>query len=288
MKRIIFAVIMLISLNACNRTASVAEISLQDQMIGITSVHNARQLGGYVIGDKQIKEDLLIRSARLSSLSEADSTLLADKFRLQRVYDFRGNDETQSAPDVIPGNAAYLSLALSFASSNSPSVHFETEAERIAMLLENAENPLVQELCNTMYDKIFFEKSSMEVYRRFFEDLASIDPDNGAVLWHCTQGKDRGGSASAMLLAALGADRSLIMADFELSKSYYDSFTSSIKTETEAQRHVISTLISVNPVVFEKTLDKVDAEYGSLRNYLTKCLGVTDEMMETLREKFLK
>lgn len=288
MKRVIFAVIMLISLNACNRTASVAEISLQDQMIGITSVHNARQLGGYIIGDKQIKEDLLIRSARLSSLSEADSTLLADKFRLQRVYDFRGNDETQSAPDVIPGDAAYLSLALSFASSNSPSVHFETEAERIAMLLENAENPLVQELCNTMYDKIFFEESSMEVYRRFFEDLASIDPDNGAVLWHCTQGKDRAGSASAMLLAALGADRSLILADFELSKSYYDSFTSSIKTETEAQRHVISTLISVNPVVFEKTLDKVDAEYGSLRNYLTQCLGVTDEMMETLREKFLK
>ncbi|MBQ2006981.1 MAG: tyrosine-protein phosphatase [Bacteroidales bacterium] len=276
MKRVIFAVIMLISLNACNRTASVAEISLQDQMIGITSVHNARQLGGYIIGDKQIKENLLIRSARLSSLSEADSTLLADKFRLQRVYDFRGNDETQSAPDVIPGDAAYLSLALSFASSNSPSVHFETEAERIAMLLENAENPLVQELCNTMYDKIFFE------------DLASIDPDNGAVLWHCTQGKDRAGSASAMLLAALGAERSLIMADFELSKSYYDSFTSNIKTETEAQRHVISTLISVNPVVFEKTLDKVDAEYGSLRNYLTQCLGVTDEMMETLREKFLK
>lgn len=285
MKRVIFAVIMLISLNSCNRKV---ELSLQEQMIGITSVHNARQLGGYVIGDKQIKEDVLLRSARLSSLSEADSTILADKFRLQRIYDFRGKDESDSAPDVIPGDAAYLSLALSFASGSNTSVHFESEEERIAMLLENADNPLVQELCNTMYDKIFFEETSMEVYRRFFEDLASIDPDKGAVLWHCTQGKDRAGSASAMLLAALGAERSLIMADFELSKNYYDAFTSSIKTESEAQRHVISTLISVNPVVFEKTLDKIDAEYGSLRNYLTECLGVTTEMMETLREKFLK
>ena len=51
---------------------------------------------------------------------------------------------------------------------------------------------------------------------------------------------------------------------------------------------MINTLISANPEAFEKTLDKVDAEYGSLRNYLTECLGVTPEMMNTLRKRYLE
>ena len=91
-----------------------------------------------------------------------------------------------------------------------------------------------------------------------------------------------------MLLAALGADRDLIMADFTLSKSYYDPHTAQIPTTTEAQQKTISTLISANPAIFEASLDRVEARYGSLANYLTECIGVTPEMMETLREKFLE
>ena len=54
------------------------------------------------------------------------------------------------------------------------------------------------------------------------------------------------------------------------------------------QKTVMNTLISANPVIFEKALDKIDAEYGSLRNYLTECIGVTPEMMELLRERYLE
>ena len=133
-----------------------------------------------------------------------------------------------------------------------------------------------------------FEEASQEVYRQFFADLLTVDPEEGAVLWHCTQGKDRAGCASAMLLAALGADRELIMADFILSKDYYDPMVSQIKTETEAQKTVINTLISANPEIFKATLDKVDVKYGSLSNYLTACIGVTPEMMNVLRDRYLE
>ena len=252
--------------------------------MGITSAHNARQLGGYRIGSRTIRKDLLLRTARLSSLSEEDSLLLNDRYRVQCIYDFRGQEESLTSPDVIPGYARYVPLSLSFGSSGSTG----SEKEMIAMLLQYADNPMVQEMCDRMYDKIFFEEESQKVYRRFFEDLMTVDPEDGAVLWHCTQGKDRAGSASAMLLAALGADRDLIMADFTLSKDYYDPHVSMIPVENETQRNVINTLISANPVIFERTLDKVDEQYGSLRNYLTECIGVTPEMMETLRERYLE
>ncbi|MBR5299578.1 MAG: tyrosine-protein phosphatase [Bacteroidales bacterium] len=274
--------------SSCQTDALKVEIELRNQLIGITSAHNARQLGGYQIGKKRIKNDLLLRTAAISSLSEADSALLADKYKVQRIYDFRGHEESVSSPDVIPGNAGYLSLSIPFAGSESSSVQNKSQEETIKMLLMYADNPLVQDMCENMYDKIFFEESSQDVYRRFFADLVTLNPEDGAVLWHCTQGKDRAGSASAMLLAALGADRDLIMADFTLSKDYYDPFLENITVENEIQSNVLNTLISANPVIFQKTLDKVDEKYGSLRNYLTECIGVTSEMMETLRERYLE
>ena len=265
------------------------KIELKNQLIGITSAHNARQLGGYQIGDQRIKDNLLLRTAKISELSEEDSTLLCDKYKVQCIYDFRGKKESLSAPDVIPGKARYLSLALSFSEDeNETDTKFENEEQMIGMLLQYADHPSVQAMCTSMYDVIFFEESSQEVYRQFFADLLTVKPEDGAVLWHCTQGKDRAGSASAMLLAALGADRELIMADFILSKDYYDPMTSKIKTETESQKTVINTLISANPAIFEATLNKVDEKYGSLRNYLTECLGVTPEMMNVLRDRYLE
>ena len=284
---IIFLMVMFVSCKT--NVVEEQEIVLKNQLIGITSAHNARQLGGYQIGNQKIKDNLLLRTAKISELSEQDSTLLCDKYKVQCVYDFRGQEESLSAPDVIPAGARYLSLALSFTGEGSESnPKFENEEQMIAMLLQYAEHPAIQTMCTDMYDVIFFEEASQKVYRQFFEDLLTVNPEEGAVLWHCTQGKDRAGCASAMLLAALGADRELIMADFMLSKDYYDKITAQIKTETDAQRMVINTLISANPEIFEASLDKVDAQYGSLKNYLTECIGVTPEMMKVLRDRYLE
>lgn len=265
------------------------EINLNDQMIGMTSAHNARQLGGYRIGEKKIKADLLLRSAHLAKLSNEDSAMLSDRFRLQKIYDFRGADETTSSPDVIPGDAAYLSLSVALASGkHEGGFEVKNEQDLIGLLLKYADSPEIQEFCTSLYDMILFDPTSQEVYRQFFADLVAVNPQDGAVIWHCTQGKDRAGCASALLLAALGADRDLIMEDFTLSKAYYDQITSHLELKTEAQKRVIGTLISANPELFENALDKIDEKYGSITSYLTECLGVTQEMMETLRERYLE
>lgn len=288
MMRSIIILLFMIIASSYQTDVRKVDIELNDQLIGITSAHNARQLGGYVIGGRQVRNDLLLRAARLSGLTPEDSALLAERYRVQCIYDFRSQEESVSSPDVIPGNARYLSISLPFADKERSSVSFSSNEEMIGMLLKYADNPMIQDMCTHMYDKIFFEEQSQDVYRRFFADLMTVDPEDGAVLWHCTQGKDRAGSASAMLLAALGADRELIMADFCLSKDYYDPKVAMIKTENETQANVINTLISANPAIFEATLDKVDQKYGSLRNYLTECIGVTPEMMEVLRERYLE
>lgn len=288
MNRILLFASIMILFSSCGSEKNSVTLDYQNQQLGLTSIHNARQLGGYIIGNKQIKQNLLLRTASLATLSGEDSVVLADKYNVQRIYDFRGEKEAMSAPDVIPGDASHLSLAISFAGTENASSAKSEGKDMLMMLVENADNPAIQDMCENMYDQIFFDEVSNDAYRRLFADLVTLDPENGAVIWHCTQGKDRAGSASAMILAALGADRELIMEDYKLSKVYFDPFIQHIPVQNETQRNVLSTLISANPVLFEKTLDKVDATYGSFRNYLTECLGVTPEMMETLREKYLE
>ena len=290
MRSFIFGIFALMIVS-CKSKVAYTEPTLESQQIGVSSVHNARQLGGYIIGDKRVKQDLLLRSARLSGLSAEDSILLTDKYKVQRIYDFRGEKEILAAPDIIPHGASHLALSLPFAKEEGGSkfdVKVGAEGDIVKMLLMYAEHPAVQAMCTSMYDMIFFEESSQGVYRQFFADLLALDPANGAVLWHCTQGKDRAGCASAMLLAALGAERDLIVADFTLSKHYYDPQIAQIETTTEVQQMVLGTLISANPAIFEASLDKVEDRYGSLREYLTECIGVTPEMMETLRERYLE
>ena len=60
----------MISAASCTTKTDIEVMSLQNQQIGITSAHNARQLGGYRIADKKIKKDLLLRTAGLFSLSQ--------------------------------------------------------------------------------------------------------------------------------------------------------------------------------------------------------------------------
>ncbi|MBQ3698305.1 MAG: tyrosine-protein phosphatase [Prevotella sp.] len=41
------------------------------------------------------------------------------------------------------------------------------------------------------------------------------------MLWHCSEGKDRCGWGSALLLAAFGASRQVIVEDFDMSNQSY-------------------------------------------------------------------
>ena len=125
MRSIIILLFMIIA-SSYQTDVRKVDIELNDQLIGITSAHNARQLGGYVIGGRQVRNDLLLRAARLSGLTPEDSALLAERYRVQCIYDFRSQEESVSSPDVIPGNARYLSISLPFADKERSSVSFSS------------------------------------------------------------------------------------------------------------------------------------------------------------------
>jgi len=81
-------------------TATTTAAITDSQSLGLTSVNNARELGGYAAADgRKVKKSTLLRTAALGDASEADLKKLRDDYHLGTVLDFRMSSEVESKPD---------------------------------------------------------------------------------------------------------------------------------------------------------------------------------------------
>ena len=156
-------------------------------------------------------------------------------------------------------------------------------------------------MARQLYPAIVTDTIAQHYYGEFLRGVLRAE---GGVLWHCSQGKDRAGWASAFLLAALGANRETIVEDFDLSNESYapaiaamlsmsprSSFaglqsknTGGLSNEAEA---FIRAMVGVSRENFETTLDLIDQKYGSLSMYIENQLGFSHEEQLQLKKKYL-
>lgn len=270
----------------------MSNYSMQTQSIGLKTVANARELGGYRMTDgRTIRHGLLIRGGSLAYVSPTELDRLSGEFHIARVFDFRTSMEVKRSPDLIIEGAERIWLPafdeekMSMAKLALPE---EAYANLGIWLVSHASEQSVQDVARNMYSYMVSNEFTQIQYAGFFQNILNIV--SGAIYWHCSQGKDRTGLGAALLLAALGADRELIMTDFTISDEVYrkevDSVSSMVSTEEE--REVVRTFVGVNPRYFAAALDLIERDYGSLTNYLKGPICLTDNDIATLRHRYLE
>lgn len=266
--------------------------SFDTQKIGLDSIANARELGGYVLPDgRSVRHGLLLRGGMLSGASEADINRLQKDFHLVCNFDFRTKMEVMSAPDIPMPGVSYMWLPAideqteSLAGNSLPQ---EAYSDLPVWLVKNSWNSFVQEAAHRLYLDMVFNEYTQLQYAAFFQTL--VNTRDGSIYWHCSQGKDRTGLASTFLLTALGADRELIMQDYRISNEYYKGDVERLfaQVKTEEEKKVILTFIGVNEEYYIEALDLIEKRYGSLMAYLEGPLCVTSDDMEVLRAKYLE
>lgn len=266
----------------------------------LTGVSNARQLGGYKIGDKHIKTNTLLRTANLSTATEDDIKLLEQTYKVAYVFDFRSSYERGLSPDQTLRDCENVWLPCLENSVRGMDAKQQAEpgkkhnAETLGTaILDNLSKPVMKQMSEGLYQMIAFDPEVQENYATFLRRVSTLS-EGRAALWHCTQGKDRAGCASAFLLAALGADRKLIVEDFARSNDSYQELVDKLVEAAKAKGHtdeeieVIYALVGVSVPYFEKMLDMIDQRYGSLDNYLTTALKCDNSLREQLRKRFLE
>lgn len=95
-------------------------------------------------------------------------------------------------------------------------------------------------------------------------------------------------------MAALGASRETIVADFDATNRIYEKEVRRccrnvrLMGGKEAELETVKAFLGANTDNFIKTLDRIDREYGSMEAYLKGPIGLTDKDILTLRERYLE
>ena len=152
-------------------------------------------------------------------------------------------------------------------------------------------NEKARKVAMEMYPTLLFSPECQKAYAAFFRML--LDTEDGAVLYHCTQGKDRTGIASALLLAALGADRETIIADFDATNLIYAKDVRKYSWKVrfwggkEEELGVVKAFLGANTDNFVRALDRIGSEYGSMEAFLAGPVGLHDTDINALRQRYL-
>lgn len=257
----------------------------------LPSIANARDLGGRILpGGGMVRYGLLLRGGALCTADEADLRQLSEGYHVARIFDFRTSREIRQAPDPEVKGAlniwmpAYDESSQTYLTRNLP---YEAYSDLGNYLTVHARDPFVQDLASELYMDMITNEFTQVQYAGFLQNILATT--EGAVYWHCSQGKDRTGLGGAFILAALGGDRKTIMDDYRLSEEYYweELETYIDRVDTEEEKAVMRTYLSVNPAAFEKALDWIDTTFGSMDGFLHGPLCLSDGDLETLRDRYL-
>ncbi len=269
----------------------------RQRVIKFDGVDNARDMGGLVMQDGRIvRFDMLVRSGKLTKATDADVAILQNQYHLSDVFDFRFDLEMTEAPDRVISGVTYTNVP------TMPQAVIQAQAEfgagsgqlstpgMVDVLLKYAFDPKAQELAKQLYPMIVTDPQAQANYGKFLRGVLAA---KGGALWHCSEGKDRCGWGSALLLAALGASRQVIVEDFDMSNQSYAEQVEALSAQVRdkdggaAAVAFIQAMVGVSTVNFEAALDLIDKTYGSMDQYLEKQLGFSKEEQTQLRAKYL-
>ena len=269
----------------------------RQRVIAFEGVENGRDMGSLVMQDgRTVRFDMLVRSGNLSTATDADVEILTSRYHLTDVFDFRFDAEAAAAPDRQIDGVSYTQLSTlpkafiaAFASGASNADKIDTR-DMGALLMDKAFDPNAQAMARQLYPAIVTDADAQAYYGAFLRGVLAA---KGGVLWHCSQGKDRAGWASAFVLAALGASREVIVEDFDLSNQSYadkvEALSALLRDKEGGEEAVafIRAMVGVSRENFEATLDLIDQQYGSLSAYIENQLGFSHAEQQQLRAKYL-
>jgi len=260
-----------------SKTRIVAE-----RRLPLAGTDNFRDIGGYDAEDGRIvRWGLLYRSNNLADLSVEDLRYL-NQLGVKLVCDFRSEPERRREPNRAPESATTEELAIEVEGVDPEALQHRirtgVHADQLELIMLNAYRSFVTQHSDqfaTMFERILID-----------ENLPTIV--------HCTAGKDRTGFASAMILSALGVPRETVYDDYLATNKYRAGYKRwitrlvPIYSLFRTRGSDLEPLLDARRPYLKASFDMIEAQYGSVDNYLEQGLRVSPEEREHLRQTFLR
>lgn len=231
-------------------------------------LRNFRDLGGYRAGDgRTVAYGVLYRADSLGKLTGSDW----DRFLalgIRTVIDLRYPWEIEASSRVPETERfTYANLSIEHRPYDQAEIDPDVDpwrylADRFAEVAEDGVEEIGQAI-----------------------ELIAEGP--GPAVFHCTSGKDRTGLLAALILTLLGVSDEQIVADFALT----ELASAQLRSDWEAahpDRAMNWPSYGRAPAeVMELVIADLNANYGSVRDYLVDEVRITDDTVDRLRARLL-
>jgi protein-tyrosine phosphatase len=245
---------------------------------------NFRDLGMYETADGKItKPGLLYRSGLLSNLSDADVAKL-EQLGIKTVVSFLTPNEVANAgKDKLPAGAHVVYLPIAGKGS---------EVDDLIKARKTGNFDKLPADFNFRVHRDITETGKAQ-YAALLHLMA--DSSNYPIVFHCSHGVHRTGTAAATVLAVVGVPWPTITADYMLSDTYRKEesrariyYLDSIARVTNSNldydqnRKNIEAFYTLQPEYLEGTRAYVREHYGSFDNYV-RSAGLSAEELQKIR-----
>ena len=264
---------------------SVAEPGVS---LGIESVSNMRDMGGYTTTDgRVVKRGLVYRSNELCQITPDDMDKIND-LAIQTVFDLRQVSEREAAPDELPTGANYVAIPVlsGMASSGVDPAYLLNFPEKANEFLGNGQ---IEAKFEEIYRQVISLPSAKQGYSELFTDLG--DENQIPAIFHCIAGKDRTGWAAAAFLSILGVPRDMVMENYLQSNIYLlPSVQDRIDAFVEAggEESIALAIFSVQERYLNAAFAQMELKYGDIETYFLEGLNIDAEQQEAFREIYLE
>lgn len=251
-----------------------------------------RDLGGFPAADgKTIKYGRLIRSGRLHKLPYKTVKALHD-MKVDVVIDLRLDKEIEDRRPTLLEDAEYYYLPLvctatpGITTGKSMAGTMHRESKRIKKEFGTADNYMI-----SMYKFILFEPESQKKLKTVFDLLLK---EENCIIWHCNSGKDRTGIVSMLIEGVLGVERELIIDDYmatrqiQLRRRRLQRFGMALVPAFRGFKRLLHALMDTKPEYITCAIDEIEKRYNSITGYVKEALGVTEEEIQVLKNKYLE
>ncbi len=207
-----------ILLGALDAPAREVIESQPGRSLGIASVPNLQDLGGYKTETGMtVAKGLAYRSNQLSDIEHGDMKRLG-ALKLKVAYDLRTAEEKQKRPDELPAGVNYIWLNVLADSPQAGPAQLEPllkDPKKVNAALGGGK-------AAQAFQKSYREFVSLPSARKEFRELflALGEKIQLPAVFHCTTRKDRTGWAAAAFLTLLRVPRDVVVQDYLRSNDY--------------------------------------------------------------------
>ena len=230
----------------------------------IKGTFNIRDLGGYTTAAGETRWRRVLRADGLHRV-DADGVDSLVAAGVNTVIDLRHPGELATQPNPFNGH---------------PQVHYHNVSLFDSLAPEPREG---EDVLLSLY------RLALDTRQDAIAEVLTFiaEAPEGAVLFHCTAGKDRTGIVSALLLAVAGVEAALIVEDYALTGEMIAPMIEEIVADAiargaDAER--FRPLLASDPATMAATIAYLDETYGSPAVYLEK-IGLSTQTIDRLRRR---